>query len=166
MKMQKKRIVGLAIVLSLFLSFGSAFAANSSRMNPRWSGGAHVGISPYVGLIGLELQQDNFGLTLGWPASIGVRYYFDPSGTQWFLGTHILHYDIERDRTKDGVRYTEQKGTLVGMGVGYKLRVKTHWDFTLSFSLAYQNETLRNPTQSRTEEKVLSLPGLTVGYAF
>lgn len=168
MKIKKILIVGLFIILGFFVraSFDSAYAEGTSKTRDAWGGGVHAGFSPYLGLIGLELQQTNFALTIGLPASIGVRYYFDPSGTQWFLGTHVLHYDIEEDKTKDGVRYTEQKATLWGMGVGYKWRFRERWDLTLSLSLVQEKKRLKNSTASRTDDTVLSLPGITIGYVF
>ncbi len=166
--MKRKVIVGAFIVV-FFLGDAfsdSAFAAEASDMNAPWGGSVNLGFSPYLGGVGLELQQSNFGLTLGLPASIGVRYYFDPSGTQWFLGTHVLHYDVEDDETKDGVLYKEVEATWWGAGVGYKWRWAAHWDLTFSLSLVYEKEKYKNATATREEETIWSVPGITIGYAF
>ncbi|MFQ5598235.1 MAG: DUF3575 domain-containing protein [Nitrospiria bacterium] len=168
MRIKQKIVVGWFILLFAFgnTSFDSAFAAPMLGIDDGWGGGAHLGYSPYLGLIGLELQETHFGLTLGFPASLGLRYYFDPSGTQWFLGVHVLHYDRDKNEIKDGILYTEKETTLTGMGIGYKWRWRKHWDLTLSLSLAFEKEKLKNSAGSRTEEEVQSVPGITVGYAF
>ena len=69
-----------------------------SETDPRkenWYIGPRIGISPYTGIIGLEIQNRHFALSLGFPTTVGLKYYFKPYGHSWFVGPRFLHMDIE-----------------------------------------------------------------------
>jgi len=167
MKMRLKILSQLCpLLLMVGIMMPQAGFAKNSPVDGEWQGTPHVGFSPYTGLVGLELQNTNFGLTLGWPASIGLKYYFDEKGDRLFLGTHALHLERDNDETKDGVLYTENERTLLGAGVGYKWQSEQGWNLTLSLSIVYDREKLKNGSGATTEEDVISLPGLTFGYRF
>ncbi|GEM_PF-4442689 len=158
------KFFSLTFIVCLLTSH-SVSAANPS-VDGEWQGTPHLGFSPYTGLAGLELQNMNFGLTLGWPASVGLKYYFDKKGDRLFLGTHALYLKRDNDEIKDGVFYTENERTLVGAGIGYKWQSEQGWNMTFSLSILYDREKLKNGSGTATEEDVVSLPGLTFGYRF
>jgi len=142
-------------------------AGDSSEDSLRWRGGPHIGFSYYTGVIGAELQKEHWGFTIGIPAAIGVRYYLDNIGYRWFFGAHAMNYNIDdANETKDGIRYEELSSTAAGLGVGYKWRLKNHWDITLSLSIVWDRNELKNDYVSRTDDYILAMPGLTLGYTF
>ena len=95
-----------------------------------------------------------------------MLYYFKERPNNWFIGAHVLYYNIDKDETKDGIKYEEQESLISGVGVGYKWRFKNHWDLIVSVSVAYRNEKLSNNFAKRTEESIIGLLGLTIGYTF
>ncbi len=162
---RRKFVLILAVViLSVYLlSPSQAYSADDYS---DVQGGLHVGFSPYSGIIGGELQTGHYGLILGVPASLGVRYFFREQRDRWFIGAHVMYYESEEEETKKGIRYDELKVLLTGFGFGHKWRFKEHWDFILSLSLAYQKEEYSNSYAELTEEALGVLPGITIGYTF
>ena len=151
-------------IISVFLI--NPVLADPSQETSETQGGFHLGFSPYTGVIGAELQRGKYSLTLGIPASIGLRYYFNEQPKSWFLGAHAMYYNIDKDETKDGIRYTEKEVMISGLGFGHKWRYKDHWDLILSMSLVYNKEEFKNGIVKRTEESIGALPGITIGYSF
>ena len=132
-----------------------------------WRGGPQIGISPYTGVIGGELQKGKWALTMGLPAALGVRYYFAETGTKWFIGTHGMWYKLDdQNEEKDGIRYTDVEDLYLGAGFGYKWRFKDHWDLVASLSLGYHKEELTGKGVWRTTTGIAAMPGLSVGYSF
>ena len=140
-------------------------ADDSPEDSLSWRGGPHIGFSYYTGLIGAELQKVHWGFTIGLPAAMGVRYYIDNKGYRWFFGAHSMYYTLDdADETKDGIRYDELTSTSAGIGAGYKWRLKNHWDITLSLSISWDREELKNDYVSRKDDYIMATPGLTLGY--
>jgi len=169
MKIISKIVIGLFVVFSVVAVSGiePVLVDDSSEDSLRWRGGLHFGVSQYTGIIGAELQKCHWGFTIGMPAALGVRYYLGERGYRWFFGAHAMYYDIdEADEIKDGIRYEERTSTTAGLGMGYKWRLKNHWDIILSLSIAYQRDELKNDFVSRTDDYILAIPGLTIGYTF
>lgn len=161
-------VIGLAIIGSVMTLIGtnSAFADDTSKDNARWRGSPNIGFSPYTGIIGAEIQRSHFGLTIGLPTCLGLRYYPDKKGYRWFFGAHAMYYDLEKDQTKNGIRYDSQKSTILGLGFGYKWRWRNHWELTASLSIVYNKEEIENDAASRTDEYILPMPGIAFGYSF
>ncbi|MCP4746649.1 MAG: DUF3575 domain-containing protein [Desulfobacteraceae bacterium] len=155
-------------VLSAVMIMGadSAKADHSFENSQKLRGGLHAGFSAYTGIIGAEIQKGHFGLTLGIPACLGLRYYFDETGARWFLGAHGMYFNVEEEETKDGIRYDEIDSTLAGAGIGYKWRWNDHWDLTLNLSLAYYKEKYTGDYATRTDEYITVVPGISFGYTF
>jgi hypothetical protein len=160
--------VGLFLFFNVFtiMGMGSVLADDSSENFSRWRGGPQIGFSPYTGVIGAELQKGHYGLTIGMPASLGIRYYLDDRGYRWFFGAHAMYYSIDKDETKDGIRYENKDSTYAGLGFGYKWRWKNHWDLIVSLSIAYYKEELENDFADRTDEYISAMPGVAIGYSF
>lgn len=163
-----KMCAGQLLVISMIVLWGvgPVSAEDVSMDSPSWRGGFHIGYSDFTGIIGVELNKANWAVTLGMPAAIGVKYYLDENGYRWFVGAHAMSYSLEKDQTKDGIRYTDLSSTSGGFGMGYKWRWKNHWDLALSLSLSYDREILKNDYVKRTEEYIMAKPGLTFGYTF
>ena len=165
--MKAVRIFNIFIIVMILTLFLTKPALAGPSNNPsEVHGGFHLGFSPYSGIIGAELQRGKYSLTLGLPASIGLRYYFNEQPNSWFVGAHALYYDIDEEETIEGIRYDEKEVLISGMGTGHKWRFKDHWDLVLSLSLVYKKEEFRNSYAKRTEESIGALPGITIGYTF
>jgi hypothetical protein len=145
---------------------GSALAEDSSKNITRWRGGPQIGLSPYTGLIGAELQKRHWGVTIGFPGNIGVRYYLNETGDRWFFGFHAALLNIDEDETEDGIRYKKQKFTFLGSGAGYKWRWLDSWELTLNLSIEYVKQELENDSTTKTDEYISVDPGIAIGYSF
>ncbi len=135
--------------------------------SPTWRGGPHFGFSPFMGALGAEIQKGHFGLTIGIPASVGIKYYPDNQGYRWFFGAHAMNYNIDdEDTEEDGIIYEEEENTLIGFGFGYKWLWKSKWDLNLGISITHFEEELSNDYMTRTETSIRLLPTITFGYTF
>jgi len=102
-----------------------------------WRAGPHIGLSPFIGVIGVEIQKSNYAVTLGYPASIGLKYYPDERGYRWCYGLHAMHFNVNEREYIDYVPYNESTETVAGAGFGYRWRWWDHLDLTLSLSAVY-----------------------------
>jgi hypothetical protein len=155
----------------MFLCYAAAVSptpagADDSRPETEWRGGPHLGFTPYSGMFGAELSKGHYALSVGFPLSVGLKYYSDPHGDRWFAVAHVMHLDVEEDYTVNNVRYDHVKDTLAGAGFGYRWRWADHWDLTASLSAVYQREQYTSATASRTEQSVWPFPGISFGYTF
>ncbi len=167
MKIRSKiTLLFFPLIIMLILTTRQSVSAANSPVDGEWGGTPHLGFSPYTGLLGIEIQNSHFGLTLGMPASIGFKYYFDEKGDRLFLGAHAMRMEFDHDERKDGVLYKENKTTVLGAGLGYKWQWEQGWNITLSLSIVHYDEELKNSATSRTEDSIESFPGLTFGYRF
>lgn len=156
--------VVIAFIVALFFVV-PAFAEEPPTAQD-WQGGLHVGFSPYTGLIGAEIQKGHYGVTLGLPTCIGLKYYPDERGYRWFFGLHAMHFGLDEQETVDNVNYNKSSNTYAGAGFGYRWRWWNHLDLTLSLSATYEKERRTGFYGSRTDEGLYVLPGLTVGGTF
>jgi hypothetical protein len=131
-----------------------------------WRGGPHVGISLYTGVVGAEIQKGHYGVTLGLPTCIGIKYYPDERGYRWFFGIHTMKYSTDNKESIDNITYDRRRVTNTGAGFGYRWRWFNHLDLTTSLSVTYLNEELTGQFAKRTEKSYLLYPGITIGYTF
>lgn len=131
-----------------------------------WRAGPQIGLSPYIGVIGVEIQKSNYAVTLGYPASIGLKYYPGERGYRWFYGLHAMHFSVNEREMVDYVPYNESTETVVGAGFGYRWRWWDHLDLTLSLSAVYWKSKYTGYFGSTTEHFTMPFPGLTLGYTF
>ena len=145
-------------------------AGQASEVKPpvasEWRGGPQVGFSPYIGIIGVEIQKGNYAVSLGLPTCIGLKYYPDVRGYRWFYGVHAMHFSVEDRQTINNIPYNDSTVTYAGAGFGYKWRWWDHLDLTLSLSASYNKEKHTGPFGYRTEQSLGMFPGITLGYTF
>jgi hypothetical protein len=146
------------------------FERPNSTPQTQWHGGAHLGLSPYTGVIGGELQYGRYAVTLGMPACAGFKYYLSDEGIHWFVGAHSSWYKAEdAEEEKDNINYDDVEIFLIGTGFGYKWRFKDHWDLSVSLSIAYYEEKLSNADTTddeRIDDYFVVFPGISIGYSF
>jgi hypothetical protein len=143
----------------------SSFADDSPVLN-EWRGGPHIGYSLYTGIIGAEIQKGHYGLTLGLPDSIGLKYYPDERGYRWFYGLHFMKNHIDDKEVIDNIPYDSMTTIYSGLGFGYRWRWFDHLDLTSSLSATYVSEKRTGPYAKRTEKRLGLYPGITLGYTF
>lgn len=174
--MTDRKSIRIFIAFAVVLSFAAqAFAeeapadqvpAEKPPVASELRGGPHIGFSPYIGLIGVEIQKGNYAVTLGLPPCIGLKYYPDERGYRWFYGLHAMHFSTNGSETVDYIPYNESTDTFVGAGFGYRWRWWDHLDLTLSLSAEYAKIKYTGYFGNTTEQSVGAFPGLTLGYTF
>jgi len=156
------------ILIFLVVSTGfvfSSFAEESPGLQ-EWRVGPHLGFSLYTGMLGAEIQKGHYGLTLGLPDSIGLKYYPDERGYRWFYGLHVLKNYLDENKVIDSVPYDRVTVIYSGLGFGYRWRWFDHLDLTASLSATYISEKRTGPYAKRTEKSLGPYPGITLGYTF
>ena len=123
-----------------------------------WFIGPRIGLSPYTGILGVELQYKHAALTAGWPKSIGLKYYFVDSGHSGFIGGSFKRYSFV-DRYNRNVTQTQ-----FGGGPGYRWRWGSGWDLSMSVSFLYLIEGYEGVALD--EKGLVIFPGITFGYSF
>lgn len=161
-----KKSIRIFIVLIMTLLLAAPAFAEEPQKTQEWQGGPHIGFSPYTGIIGAEIQKGHYGVTLGLPTCIGLKYYPDERGYRWFFGLHAMHFSIDKDQRVNNIPYNESTNTYAGAGFGYRWRWWDHLDLTLSLSATYENDNLTGSYGNRTDVSLYALPGLTIGGTF
>ena len=74
-----------------------------------WLIGPRVGVSPFTGNVGIELQRKRFSLSWGGSInseSLGLRYYPNPLTHSWYIGAFYWNYVREWEWKLAGSGYT------------------------------------------------------------
>lgn len=128
-----------------------------------------LGISPFIGFLGFEIQKGNHSIGVGVPATISYRYYFNPNRSSKFWGVYFANFDIEDvDKRVDGVLYEDFSTMYFGLGIGYRWLWENGWNVNASIAIQYYDDEYSNPGSSgkATETGVMPYPGVNVGYRF
>lgn len=128
-----------------------------------------IGLSPFVGVIGFEIQKEHHSLGVGIPGNISYRYYFNPNKNTKFWGVYYGEFDVEdNDERVDGVFFRDFETAFVGMGIGYRWLWHSGWNVNASISIQYYDDEYSNPgsAMKATERGVMLFPGINAGYRF
>jgi hypothetical protein len=164
--MRHRKSIRIFIASILVLLVVAPAFADEPQTAPEWRGGPHIGFSPYTGIIGAEIQNGHYGLTLGVPTCIGFKYYPDERGYRWFFGLHAMYFSLDEQKTVGNIPYNGSTNTYAGAGFGYRWRWWDHLDLTLSLSATYEKEKQTGSYGNRTDESLYAFPGLTIGGSF
>ena len=130
---------------------------------------AVFGISPFLGVLGIEYQHEEHAFGIGYPNRLSYRYYFKPYKDTLFAGTYLggMNYN-DVDEKHDGIRYDNLDTQYVGAGAGYRWQWSSGWNTSLSLALHYYDYDFSNPgtSQSDSEDGFFVFPGANVGYKF
>ncbi len=170
----------MKVVLSVFLFFLSASVYGeeadcvvadsdilSTSDDPHFN--VVLGISPFIGLLGMEAQIGKHAIGIGLPASVSYRYYSSPYRDTMFFGVYYRSYSFDDVNEKvDGIRYSDLKRTHIGIGIGYRWQWQSGWNISTSISFEHYDEEYSNPGQGRrrTEKGTIPFPGINGGYKF
>ena len=128
------------------------------------------GVSPFFGILGIEIQKGSHSIGFGFPVRLFYRYYSNPYGDSLFYGLYAGRSKQQpyNDEIKlDGVIYEDAVTVDAGFGVGYRWQWSSGWNVTTSFSIHYMVEEYSNPGQPKKKEtSVIPFPGLNAGYKF
>jgi len=127
------------------------------------------GLSPFIGVVGIEYQRNNHAFGIGLPERLSYRYYYNPKKDTMYLGTFLGKYDIsDVNETVNGFRYSDVDTALFGVGTGYRWQWPSGWNVNASISLQYtDNEYSNSGSSEKATETLLTIfPGISIGYKF
>jgi len=130
---------------------------------------AVFGVSPFLGVLGIEYQNKNHAFGIGAPGNLSYKYYARPYQDTKFWGVFLGGYSSDdANRSVNGINYSEIKSRFIGAGIGYRWQWSSGWNTSVSISLEYVTSDYSNPGtfQETTENRVLPFPGFNVGYKF
>lgn len=168
----------LLVPLLLIFASGNAFPEEIEKtseegyiVNPEEEPFYNVlfGVSPFFGILGIEIQKGSHGVGFGFPVRLFYRYYRNPYGDSLFCGLYAGRSEQPDNIEKklDGVIYKDAETVDAGFGVGYRWQWSSGWNVTTSFSIHYMDEEYSNPGQPKKKEtSVIPFPGINAGYKF
>jgi len=130
---------------------------------------ALFGVSPFFGILGIEIQKGSHSVGFGFPLRIFYRYYSSPYSDSLFYGLYAGRSDQPDNNEKklDGVIYEDAVTVDAGFGLGYRWQWLSGWNVSTSLSIHYMEEEYSNPGQPKEKEtSVILFPGLNAGYKF
>ena len=162
----------LALCFSSFtLAEDSQTKSNANILDPTEDPHLNLtfGISPFVGVLGLEFQKGHHAVGIGAPAVISYRYYAKPYQNTKFWGVSLGKIDIEdnNERVK-AVFFRDFEATFIGAGGGYRWQWPSGWNVSASLALQYYDGEHSNPSSSSKakETGILIYPGINGGFKF
>lgn len=169
----KKLTAAIGTFMMIMLAVCGSTAASTeeksgddSTVKEDWYIGPRIGISPFTGVIGLEIQYHNFALSGGIPGNVGLKYYFKPDGHSLFLGGYFLHFKNDSNDLPYGGFDGDTTWTEGGLGFGHRWRWGSGWDLSLCAAIAYgEKEETTGPAWRKTKY-IGFRPGIAVGYSF
>ncbi len=128
-----------------------------------------LGPEPFLGIFGVEYQNINHAIGIGYPNRLSYRYFVDPYGDTTFIGVYLggMSYD-NVDETEDGVEYRDLNTKYIGIGSGYRWQWSSGWNINVSFAAHYYDYEFTNPgsSQRATKNGFFAFPGFNMGYKF
>ena len=127
------------------------------------------GVSPFFGILGIEVLRGSHSVGFGFPVRLFYRYYNKPYADSLFYGLYAgrSKQPDNIEKKLDGVIYEDAETTDAGFGVGYRWQWSSGWNVTTSFSIHYMDEEYSNPGQPKKKDtSVIPFPGINAGYKF
>ena len=127
------------------------------------------GVSPFFGILGIEIQKGSHSAGFGFPMRLFYRYYLNAYNDSLFYGLYAGRsrqpYNIEKKL--DGVIYEDAETVDAGFGGGYRWQWSPSWNVSASLSIHFMHEEYSNPGQPKKKESsVILFPGINAGYRF
>ena len=165
--MVKESFIALTLIFTSTSLLASEHEGSTAKYRDSISFDARFGFSPYLGIIGLEIQKEHYALGLGLPGNLGFTYYDKPQSDSIFYSVGIGQFsDDEYNDTKDGVYYTDFESQFFSAGAGYRWYWPSGWNITASLSIQFSSDEYKNSYQVLEEDVVILFPGLMAGYVF
>ena len=126
-----------------------------------------LGISPYTGLLGLEVQKGKWSLGVGFPVSVSVKRYQYENEDSLFYGVYWNNLtDNSYDDYEDGILFDEYERESYGLGVGYMWLWESGWNTSTGLSVGEYKKEYTNANLKYFEEGYNLNVELSVGYKF
>ncbi len=169
-----KWVAASAAVVCMMALQGQAETVEPEN-SEEWYIGPRIGLSPYTGTLGLEVQWREYAFGIGQiPDGVasGLRYYFSPQKHSWYLGAFLWlaeeeftgHFHVTPETTEQLV----EKRSKFGLGGGHRWRWGSGWDLSLGLGVCYRYEEVKGETTGDTvdESDIWYLPEIAFGYSF
>ena len=125
------------------------------------------GVSPFNGVLGLEVKSQNIAIGIGYPRSLSVKYYTNIDDDSWYFGVFTQQYkDDEFNDFEEGVFFNEYERKHRGVGFGYMWIWPNNWNVNLGLGLGPQDKTYRSNTATLVDDSDYIALELNVGYRF
>lgn len=128
-----------------------------------------LGPEPFLGIFGIEYQNENHAIGIGYPNRISYRYFVNPylDTSYWGMYLGSMSYD-NVDEIEDGIEYRDLDTEYIGAGGGYRWQWLSGWNINVSFAIHYYDYEFTNPgsSQRATKNGFFAFPGFNVGYKF
>lgn len=128
-----------------------------------------LGISPDMGILGVEVHKDHHAFGVGFPETLSYKYFSNPHGNSKFYSVYLGAYDIDEfDDYEDGVYYRNFESKYAGVGIGYRWQWQSGWNVTASIAMHYAEDEYSNPGSSVRKEETgfFPFPGIMAGFKF
>ena len=109
------------------------------------------GVSPFFGILGIEIQKGSHSVGFGFPVRLFYRYYGNLYGDSLLYGLYAgcSKQPDNIEKKIDGVKYKDAETVDTGFGVGYRWQWSSGWNVTTSLSIHYMVEEYSNPGQPK-----------------
>ena len=122
-----------------------------------------IGLDLMQGLYMLEYQHGHFGFSVGAPETYAFTYYNNPGFSSFFYRAGYANW-TGQDITpciNCGDEHENEMGRAAGLGVGYRIKKATGFNFNFSVGMSYIEDPDRRP-----EKEFGPWGGFSAGYAF
>jgi hypothetical protein len=152
----------IVICLSL-LSNGLLAEENSSD----YMFNGKLGLSPYTGILGLEVQKGKWSLGVGFPASVSLKRYNYENEDSLFYGIYWNNFKNDNyDDFENGMFFDEYERESYGVGAGYIWLWESGWNASTGLSIGEFEEEYTNPYGKLIKDGIRIDLELSVGYKF
>ena len=139
----------------------SIFDAGSYEFTPK------LGVSPFVGVLGLEAKYKKIALSIGFPTTVSVKYYQNPDDDSWYVGAFNSSFkNSEFDDYEDGIYFDEYERKFYGVGFGYMWLWQSQWNLSLGLGYGPSERKYKNSRILMVKETEYISLELNVGYRF
>jgi hypothetical protein len=126
-----------------------------------------LGVSPYTGFLGLEVQKGKWSLGVGFPASVSVKRYQYENEDSLFYGVYWNNLTDNRyDDYEEGILFDKYERESYGVGVGYMWLWESGWNTSTGLSVGEYKKEYTNANLKYFEEGYNLNLELSVGYKF
>jgi len=127
------------------------------------------GVSPFDGMLGIEVQKGSHSIGFGFPGQVSYRYYSQPYSNSPFYGLYAGLFKEQGDGGKkfEGEVYENAEGFNAGAGAGYRWQWSSGWNITACLSIFYMDKEYSSSGEPEKHDTLVTLfPGVNVGFKF
>lgn len=126
-----------------------------------------LGLSPYTGVVGLEVQKNKWSLGFGLPASVSLKRYVNENEDSLFYGVYWNNFSNNNyDDTENGIFFERYERKEFGIGAGYIWIWESGWNTSTGLSVGDFEEEFTNSDVKLIKTGVRINLELSVGYRF